>query len=422
MKKLLGFFIVVLLIAACSVEKDEVFEKPAGPWDGYFNLLKDGDSVRTLWAGQHIDVGTVTYSIEINGSGDSVFSICYECTGGWELSETHVFAGALIDMPRNKPGKPKIGKFPYCNDHNPWVSTYTYEIPLNTLPPYNIGFSVAAHAVVQNTSGGNETGWAYGANVFSDKGWGWYDDYTFDAVTPDDFTILYGVEYGNDSLYLWIIDATNGGSESELILSEYVGNSSGSYDGTAFDPVTENFFFVNYQTGELYMNDLNSDNASVLIGVLPGIVKSADFYDNQYYYVDENDNTIHVVTFDSNWNIIDNEILSTIPSSVVVTDIAIAPDGSTMYIVGNVDGGGTEMITWDIEGDAYSTISLTLEDGTQIAYGEDGILYAIEPLTDGSGAEINQVDTDTGVSNPISENPIIIIDDPFSDIAKGPIM
>ncbi len=207
----------------------------------------------------------------------------------------------------------------------------------------------------------------------------------FTTISPpySPYTILYGVEYGaDDSLRLWLLDVTNGKSESELILTEYVGGSGEEYVGT---------------------------------------VKSADFYDNGYYYVDADANTIHLVTFDSNWQIISNNIISTIPSSVEVTDIAINPDGDYMYIVGNVGDGTTEMITWEMVTDTYSTISLTLADGTQIAYGSEGLLYAIEPSGDNE-ASAYVLDTDTGVSEPIEGDSIIIIDDPFSDISKGTIM
>ena len=416
MKKILGMIVVILLLAACATENTS--NDPTDKWNGYFDRLKDGEVIHTLWAGQHIDVGTVTYGID----NDANFYVTYNCTGGWMLSETHMFAGDKKDMPLNKPGKPKIGKFPHSADHDPWVSTYTYYVPLTDLPPAeDPGFVVATHSVVQNPNGGNETAWGEGAYTFTDKGWGWYDVYYFNQ--PDNpYTILYGVEYGaDDSLRLWLLDVTNGGSESELILTEYVGGSGGEYDGTAYDPVSGNFFFANPVTGELYVNDLTGEDPSFSAGTLIGTVKSADFYDNGYYYVDADDNTIHLVTFDSNWQIISNDIISTIPSSVEVTDIAINPDGDYMYIVGNVGDGTTEMITWDMVADTYSTISLTVADGTQIAYGSDGLLYAIEPSGDNE-ASAYVLDTDTGISEPIEGDPIIIIDDPFSDISKGTIM
>lgn len=416
MKKILGLLVVILLLAACAT--DNMFDDPTDKWNGYFDRLKDGEVIHTLWAGRNIDVGTVTYGID----NDANFYVTYSCTGGWMLSETHMFAGDKKDMPLNRPGRPKIGRFPHSTDHNPWVSSYTYYVPLTELPPAEEpGFVVATHSVVQNPNGGDETAWGDGAHTFTDKGWGWYDVYYFNQ--PDNpYTILYGVEYGtDDSLRLWLVDITNGGSESELILTEYVGGGgNGSFDGSAYDVESGNFFFSD-NNNTLYINPLNGEDPSASVGTLSGTAESADFLDNTYYYVDAASNTIHQVDFDADWLIVSDNSVSTIPSSVTVTDIAMSPDGTTMYMVGNVGDGTTEMITWDIVADTYSTIDLTLAEDTQIAYGSDGVLYALEP-TDDNTIRTYTLDTDTGTSTEINGDDIIIIDDPFSDISKGPIM
>ena len=169
MKNLTLLLVALLFIAGCA-KVQETENEPVNKWNGYA-LLKSGEIVHTLWAGQHIDVGTVTYGIDDNAN----FYVTYDCTpSGWLISETHMFAGDKKDMPVNKPGMPKIGKFPNKGTH-PNVSVVTYTVPLSELPPYEEpGFVVATHAVVNNPDGGNETAWGEGDFVFSDKGWGWF--------------------------------------------------------------------------------------------------------------------------------------------------------------------------------------------------------------------------------------------------------
>jgi hypothetical protein len=414
MKRILLFLVTIALFAGCSkVQKVE-----NDPNDNGYSNLKNGEITYTFWAGQHIDVGTVTYKID-----DNNFYIIYDCSSsGWLISETHAFAGYKEDMPLNKPGAPKVGKFPFKSTHNPKVSTYTYTIAKVDLPnATDDAIFVAAHAVVHNPNGGNETAWAEGTR-FTDKGWGMYQEF-YDPMTPGsnpDFTILYGTELANDSLKLYHLNLTTG--ENTLILSELVGGGNATYDGTAFDEASGNFFFTNYNTGELMINTLSGTSESFSSGTLSGTASSATFKEDSFYYVDENTNTIHVVTFTSDWQISSETTISTIPNSVAVTDIAIDPSRNTIYMVGNVDNGGTEMISYDIASDSYATISLSVGQNTQIAYSEDGNLYAVTSADEnGDGFATYTLNTQTGVATLINATQTEI-EDPISDISRGPIM
>jgi len=415
MKKMFLFLVAVAVIAACAkVEKVE-----NDPNDNGWGNLKNGEITYTLWAGQHIDVGTVTYGID-----DENFYVIYDCTpSGWLISETHMFAGYKEDMPLNKPGKPKIGKFPYKETYSPYVSYVTYTVPKSDLPDAtNDAIFVASHAVVHNPNGGNETAWGEGTK-FTDKGWSMYQEF-YDPMTEGsnpDFTILYGTVLANDSLSLYHMNITTG--ENTLIFSELVGGTNGTYDGTAYDDESENFFFTNYNTSELMVNSLAESSPSFSAGTLNGTAASATFIDGTFYYVDQNQNTINAVTFTSEWQIDTESILSTIPSSVSITDIAIDPSSSELYMVGNVNGGGTEMITYDMNSDSYATIDLSLGRDTQIAFGGDGNLYAVTSSTDPLTGEFSTfiLYTDTGTVSVIStdqtEN-----EDPIGDISRGPVM
>jgi len=130
MKNNFAFLLFILMMCSC-IKQDKSVE-PSSNWNGYFKYLKRGEVIHTLWAGRNIDVGTVTYGIDDNAN----FYVTYDCSSsGWLISESHMFAGDKKDMPLNKPGNPKVGRFPYSANHSPWVSTYTYSVALTDLPP-----------------------------------------------------------------------------------------------------------------------------------------------------------------------------------------------------------------------------------------------------------------------------------------------
>jgi hypothetical protein len=413
MKKLFLFMAVSITATACM--EQGVQEEFAGNWNGYGKYLKMGEQVHTLWAGKNINVGTVTYGLDDSAN----FYATYDCTGsGWKISETHMFAGDKVAMPLNKPGAPKIGLFPFSGMHSPRVSKFTYKVPLSQLPPAEEpGFVVAAHCIVHSPSGQKETAWSEGDYTFSDKGWGWYDMFYYNRAA-DTFTVLYGLTCARDSLMLYHLDITHG--ISELTFVEYVGNTAGNYDAAAYDPSSGLLFFVRTEDHELWANQMQDDDQSFLSGTLEGDVYSATFFNDIFYYVDDVTNTIHEVGFDINWALNSDIILDTIPGSLTVNDIAMDPDGEILYLLGVSVSGDTELLTWDTgSGDFYST-TVTIDDEAQIAFGSDGLLYAIAQLPgDGETTFVYCIDLESLTLTAI-EDEIIILDDPFRDLASGP--
>lgn len=413
MKKMFLFVAAIAILAACSKKgvNDETLDK----WNGYSNL-KDGELVQTLWAGQHDSAGYVTYGID----EDANFYATYTTVDGWEMSETHFFAGDKGLMPLNKPGNPKIGKFPYKDSFNPPVTEVTYTIELIQLPQAEVdGFVAAAHAVVHGPNG-QETAWGFGDYSFTDKGWGWYTTYWYQQ-DQNLFTILYSMDYIDGSLLLYEVDATNNTLVNTYEESLDLGVGV-TIDGFAYDPITSNLFFAT-SAQELWVLIVESDNNSVLVGTLDGAATSATFYEGNYYYVDNADNEIKEVTFSGTetLSISSESDYSTIPSAIAVNDIAFEPTGDNLYIIGvyntNVEFIGLEIIT-----DTYSTIQLdeTITSDAQIAYGDDDNLYMVSGSIDGGGSIVSTLSPETGVSVPIEQDSLIIID-PFGDMAGGPL-
>jgi hypothetical protein len=215
------------------------------------------------------------------------------------------------------------------------------------------------------------------------------------------------------------MDVTNG--ITELTFSEYVGETAGTYDAAAYDSESGMLFFAKTNTDELWVNLLVDEDSSYVAGALNGKATNATYSNDTYYYVDANTNTIHGVTFTQSWAIASEVILDTIPSTITVNDIAMNPAGDVLYILGQLNGGGKELITWDLATENFYSMSIAVTSGAQIAFGSDGVLYAIAPIVEGgSHSQTYSVDTSTGTLTLIEDDVIIIVD-PFSDITTGPI-
>jgi hypothetical protein len=136
----------------------------------------------TLYAGQTIDVGTVT----VLDDGSYLY-VKYSTTGGWYLTETHlavvVAAGDYpSEIPQTKTGNPIPGRFPYKMTHNPAVTEYTYTIEFSKIgAKAGDTLYIAAQAEVIRVSGDGtvlqwETAWADG-DGFSGANWATYFTY-----------------------------------------------------------------------------------------------------------------------------------------------------------------------------------------------------------------------------------------------------
>jgi hypothetical protein len=416
MKKLFALIMGILLLIACT--NQSTVDKPTtDKWNGYSKFLKTGEMVHTLWAGRNINVGIATYGLDENAN----FYVTYDCSAsGWTISETHMFAGDKKYLPLNKPGNPKIGQFPNSGMHNPRVSHFTYRVPLASLPPCaEPGFVVASHCIVRSPSGRTETAWAEGDFKFTDKDWGWYDIYFYNQP-PNEYTIIYGLTFNDNTLKVYSLNMTLG--TSNPILVETLSNP-GPYDGAAFDVPSSTFFFANTNTKELFVNNMADEYPSFSAGTLDGTASSGTFYNGCYYYVNAGPNTINKVIFNSDWTIASETVLDTIPSAIVVNDIAMSPAGDYLYMVGTVNNGNTELMSWQVATGTFYSMAISVNADAQIAYGSDGVLYAVAPITEGgTGTEAYTLDPSSGTLTEIDDGGIIIIIDPFADISTGPIM
>lgn len=418
MKKLSILAAMLALTVSCIKEK--TINVPVDKWNGYNKYLKMGEQTHDLKVGRHLVVGTATYGLDDNAN----FYVTYDCSSTeWSIQATHLFAGDKKYMPLNRKQQPRVNFFPHSTWHNPKVETFTYRIPLTSLPPAEEpGFAVAAQCVVtRNTKCHDETrtAWAEGDFKFTDKGTGWYDVFFYNQI-ENQYVIIYCIALAHDSLRLFHLDITN--NSAELTFTEYVGNTSGSYDAAAYDIDSSLFFFVKTETNELWVNSIDDEDSSFLAGQLEGNALSATYFNGMYYYADAMTNTLRGVTFNNSFEIVSDQVLDTIPATMTVNDIAMNPEGTRLFISGQLQQGVTQLFTWDTgTGDFYSS-NCTLNDNAQITCGSDGLLYAISSFDDdGNMSEVVTIDVESD-SLTIIEDEIIIIDDPFSDISGGPLM
>ena len=102
--------------------------------------------------------------------------------------------------------------------------------------------------------------------------------------------------------------------------------------------------------GNLWVNNLNSENPSVLIGPLPGLAGGGVFIGGNYYYIDVDPNSgsyleiIEVqIQYDENngWSLIINDNYSSpLPYDYEITDLAT--NGLVIYLAGIDDNGTPE--------------------------------------------------------------------------------
>jgi hypothetical protein len=200
MKKSYYLIVLVLILGlaltGCSLLSN-VGQVPTTEQSGISYLTKatEGDPfVTTLFAGQDIDVGTVS----VWNDEDYLYVEYVVDTEYWCLTETHLHVAIPPENIPQKKGNPIPGKFDYKSEHD-CVTNYTYEIPLTWAPDTQL--SIAAHAVVCQRAGN----FIAGLNL--------PDTVTFSVIDhycggPAYFPHVYinGLSIGELDVYGWCVD------------------------------------------------------------------------------------------------------------------------------------------------------------------------------------------------------------------------
>lgn len=209
---------LLLLITISACKKNSLSENPTSIQQNPVTI-KTASSTQSRCGETNVDLlagqFTVAGSIIISNDAENLY-VQYQTTGNWVIGQTHLYVGDIALLPKNKSGNPQIGQFPYNTPHSPYVSAYTYTIPLSQLGEC---FSVAAHAELYLLDGsGNvirtETGWSKGTQISPKGSWAQYTSYCKQqccVITPQEFQIFGGqtipvgalsVTNNEDSLYI----------------------------------------------------------------------------------------------------------------------------------------------------------------------------------------------------------------------------
>jgi hypothetical protein len=144
-----------------------------------------------IWAGQTTDVGTITATMNCTSS-DTSLVIAYQTTGGWRMTECHVWIGTATPPSRGAPGK-----YPYKSGSINTTS-YSFSIPIADLrSTFGIDWGedvyVMPHCAVykdannnQQYNNGEQTETGYGGCIHKPKKGSWFGYFGFGLTKPNE--------------------------------------------------------------------------------------------------------------------------------------------------------------------------------------------------------------------------------------------
>ncbi len=175
-------FFISIIFFSCEKNQDQVYQNQPitnASNDGTGSPILAGrtstgfecpETTTELTAGQFFNSGDVTVTNDQN-----FIYVTYTTANGYLLTQTHLFVGGCSAIPVNNQGNPVPGQFPNKTVHNN-STTYTYQIPITSIPAGNCG-CIAAHAVVikLNELGeviDQQTAWGKGVRINPTGNWG----------------------------------------------------------------------------------------------------------------------------------------------------------------------------------------------------------------------------------------------------------
>jgi hypothetical protein len=293
---LLATLIIAAVLSACGTLETEV---PGLATEAV--AVTEATTCQTLYAGQNIDAGTVCFEVV----GEDLV-VTYTTTGGWELVETHAWAGDVYaDMPQSRNGNPKIGNFPYASGDITGVTSFSFHIPLVTLFGQNYqeadicdnSVFVAAHASVRKDDGNGgyqtETGWGYGDRMVQRGSWATFSTITFECTNGEDpeekpagcetaFAFAGSgegevagmtlIEVGVSSAWGWQLGPLGtgayetpiyaGAGQNDITKGTHVGDLNVDYEGSEVTVTYDMFSGYTMKETHLYVGTVNTDTAA----------------------------------------------------------------------------------------------------------------------------------------------------------------
>lgn len=202
------FLIVVSTTTSCKKNNPSPMTPSVATNGGGTSVVKtqqNCSTVYTLFAGQTINIGTLT----VSNDADSIY-VTYATQNGWVLNETHLYVGAPGGIPVNNAGNPTVGLFPYNATHN-GITTYTVAVPIN---PALSCYAIAAHASVSllgpnNTVIQSETAWSNGQPINQTGNWATYSTYCLLDCGGCTYQTVHYNYFAGQNILVGTLDVTN---------------------------------------------------------------------------------------------------------------------------------------------------------------------------------------------------------------------
>jgi len=141
--------------------------------------------------------------------------------------------------------------------------------------------------------------------------------------------VIYGLNSPVTGAGIYLIDTATGASS--LYRATPTAATSGGANGLAYDPSTDNFYYIANSAGADRVIRCGPSGETDLGPVLTGSpVASGTFYNGSYWYQPNNETRVYRVNFPTPATInITFQVLPTFPSTSSFGDIASLPDGTT---------------------------------------------------------------------------------------------
>ncbi|MCI0503671.1 LamG domain-containing protein, partial [Candidatus Micrarchaeota archaeon] len=194
-----------------------------------------------------------------------------------------------------------------------------------------------------------------------------------------------------------------------------------NFNGNAWDPLSKRFYFAEYVTLGASYSPLYfyGPSTHTFAGNLTGAASGGTFHNGYYYYVKERTDDFMKVSFNPDGTLASETKIADLfgtgsTKTLAFGDIAINNNNEVYFSLTELPSNTVAFGKFNLDGTGYQIIksgNLYGAGGTQIAFGDDGVLYGVNARTP---FELFTINTATGATSFLATMQV-----PFSDLAAG---
>jgi hypothetical protein len=341
-----------------------------GNW-ATFTSYEGAEKTVDLLAGQDMLAGTVTFSAPAEG----MVTITINFEDGWELQDVEEPL-KVQDYAIAPTSKPSPGLFDWKSETN------TIVVPENNF--YGV------HVDVQNCPPPPCNEWiVYGSNQGEGN----------------------GID-GPDAIYSYDLNAQT----QTLVYDPTPIDGSPNYpNANAYDPVNQRIY-CGTDDGRFFYYDIDDDDFVQLTtnGGNFGIMACGAWYNGKFYYVQNGTNRLYEVVIDDGTTTATRTQIGTVPTSNGYGDIVFDPANPGVFI--GSAGSNPVWYVYDLNTQTSQILTANVTDNhKQLAYGSNGVLYAVEATSGQFYTVVYDTDAETVTLTADWDSGFT-----FTDLASGP--